>query len=50
MDLTHIESSIERMEEYIGEPGGQQRLIEVLENLGGVRVGRNCPVKLWALA
>lgn len=41
MDLTHIESSIERMEEFIGEPGGQQRLIEVLENLGGVRVGRN---------
>lgn len=41
MDLTHIESCIERMEEYIGEPGGQQRLIEVLENLGGVRVGRN---------
>lgn len=29
------------MEEFIGEPGGQQRLIEVLENLGGVRVGRN---------
>lgn len=41
MDLTHIESSIERVEEFIGEPGGQQRLIEVLENLGGVRVGRN---------
>lgn len=40
-DLTHFESSIERMEEFIGEPGGQQRLIEVLENLGGVRVGRN---------
>lgn len=41
MELTHIETSIERMEEFIGEPGGQQRLIEVLENLGGVRVGRN---------
>lgn len=41
MDLTHFESSIERMEEFIGEPGGQQRLIEVLENIGGVRVGRN---------
>lgn len=41
MDPTHFESAIERMEEYISEPGGQQRLIEVLENLGGVRVGRN---------
>lgn len=41
MDLTSFESSIERMEEFIGEPGGQQRLIEVLENIGGVRVGRN---------
>lgn len=41
MDLTHFETSIERMEDFIGEPGGQQRLIEVLENLGGVRVGRN---------
>lgn len=41
MDITHFESSIERMEEFIGEMGGQARLIEVLENLGGVRVGRN---------
>jgi len=41
MDLTYIESSIEQMEDYIGEPGGQQKLIEVLENIGGVRVGRN---------
>lgn len=41
MDVTQFESSIERMEEFISEPGGQQRLIEVLENLGGVRVGRN---------
>lgn len=41
MDLTHFESSIEHMEEYISEPGGQQRLIEVLENIGGIRVGRN---------
>lgn len=41
MELTLIETTIERMEEFIGEPGGQQRLIEVLENLGGVRVGRN---------
>lgn len=41
MDLTHFESSIERMEEYINEQGGQQRLIEVLENIGGIRVGRN---------
>lgn len=41
MDPTQYESNIERMEEFISEPGGQQRLIEVLENLGGVRVGRN---------
>lgn len=41
MDLTSIESSIERMEDSISEPGGQQKLIEVLEHLGGVRVGRN---------
>lgn len=36
-----MESSIERMEDFISEPGGQQRLIELLENLGGIRVGRN---------
>lgn len=29
------------MEDFISEPGGQQRLIEVLENIGGIRVGRN---------
>lgn len=29
------------MEDFIGEQGGQQRLIEVLENIGGIRVGRN---------
>lgn len=41
MELTNIESCIERMEDFICEPGGQQKLIEVLENLGGIRVGRN---------
>lgn len=50
MDLAHFESSIDRMEEFIGEPGGQQRLIEVLENIGGVRNGRNCSRKTMAFA
>lgn len=36
-----MESTIEHMDEFINEPGGQQELISLLETLGGIRVGRN---------
>lgn len=42
MDLNrNVEATIERMDDFINEPGGQQSLISVLETLGGIRVGRN---------